>query len=277
MIGLTNLFRQPWKARERLPHTLACAVRWMSSQSLPRAPDLKTLESPEDNERARAWIERFKTQSIPRESVELSFSRSSGPGGQNVNKVNTKATLRCSLYEGWIPVWSRDALKRSSSYVASSETLLITSTVHRSQAQNVEDCLSKLHALVLSASSAALITEPSEEQKARVRRLEAADKARRRQMKDRRSDVKRSRGKGGFDRRGLAGAANGKNGVISRAFCPAFPIHAPRKQTCNRYSTRRIVSAAGVAGSLMVIVFASTLHASLLGLVWFRRPDKAPS
>ena len=54
-------------------------------------------------------------------------------------------------------------------------------------------CLAQLHALILSASSAALITEPSEAQKARVRRLEAAEKVRRRQMKDMRSSIKRSR------------------------------------------------------------------------------------
>lgn len=58
------------------------SVRWMSSPSLPRPPDLKILESPEDNHRARSWVEEFKSRQIPRELVELSFSRSSGPGGQ---------------------------------------------------------------------------------------------------------------------------------------------------------------------------------------------------
>lgn len=41
-----------------------------------------------DRQAARAWLE---------DRAEISFSRSSGPGGQNVNKVNTKATLFAPL------------------------------------------------------------------------------------------------------------------------------------------------------------------------------------
>jgi hypothetical protein len=38
--------------------------------------------SPPENTAARAWIEKFTPQSIPRGEVELTFARSSGPGGQ---------------------------------------------------------------------------------------------------------------------------------------------------------------------------------------------------
>jgi ribosome-associated protein len=41
-----------------------------------------------DRQAARAWLEN---------RAEISFSRSSGPGGQNVNKVNTKASLFAPL------------------------------------------------------------------------------------------------------------------------------------------------------------------------------------
>lgn len=30
-----------------------------------------------------------------------------------MNKVNTKATVRCSVQSGWIPLWAHDALKKS--------------------------------------------------------------------------------------------------------------------------------------------------------------------
>lgn len=102
-----------------------------NNSALPAAPQLAFLTSPEETNEARAWISRFKSQPITRGSVELSFSRSSGPGGQvcatvrsriqrqfliskqNVNKVNTKATLRCPVDSPWIPLWARNELKKS--------------------------------------------------------------------------------------------------------------------------------------------------------------------
>ncbi|KAI0315125.1 RF-1 domain-containing protein [Amylostereum chailletii] len=160
---------------------------------LPTAPPLDRLTNREDTDAARGWIEKFEKAVILREHVELSFSRSSGPGGQNVNKVNTKASLRCFLSSPWIPAWARDRIRESPHYVSSSQTILVTSTVHRSQARNVDDCLAKLHALILSSASKDITNEPSEEQRRRVKRFEALDKARRKKEKDRRSEVKRSR------------------------------------------------------------------------------------
>jgi len=162
----------------------------------PTAPQLSSLTSPEEINEAKAWISRFMSYRITRGSVELSFSRSSGPGGQNVNKVNTKATLRCPIDSPWIPSWSKNELKKSPCYTSSSQTLLITSSSSRSQPQNVEDCLSKLHALIVSSASAPIKNEPSEQQKARVRSLERADTARRRAQKDKRSQIKQGRANG---------------------------------------------------------------------------------
>ncbi|KAJ7628326.1 RF-1 domain-containing protein, partial [Roridomyces roridus] len=160
---------------------------------IPIPPSLSTLESAADNALARDWIARFQGVQIPKNSVELSFSRSSGPGGQNVNKVNTKATLRCAIHETWIPLWAKPELRRSSYYVSSSQVIQITSTVHRSQAQNINECLSKFHALLLSAASSTLKNEPSEAQKKRVDGLVKASNAKRRAEKAYRSNVKAGR------------------------------------------------------------------------------------
>lgn len=162
-------------------------------------PDLISLESSTDMDSARNWAETFKSLQIPREAVDISFSRSSGPGGQNVNKVNTKSTVKCPLSVPWIPKWARKTLRDSSAYVASADSILITSTLHRSQALNVDDCLRKLHSLVLSASMASVKNEASPEQKQRVLMHQKAEKRRRRIEKDKMSSIKQSRKKGGWD------------------------------------------------------------------------------
>ena len=57
----------------------------------------------------------------------------------------------------------------------------------------------QLHDIVLAASSASVHNEPSEEQKKRIEVLERVEKARRRQEKSHRSEVKKGRGKGGWE------------------------------------------------------------------------------
>lgn len=177
------------------------------SSTLPTPPLLPILQGPADWVEARKWVNEFKNlPTIPKSSpgLELSFSRSSGPGGQNVNKVNTKATLRCSLSPNsasWIPPWAVSSLKASPYYVASTNSILVSSSAHRSQSQNVDECLNKLYRLVVETASAGIRNETSEDTKKRVEGYEKAMKERNRKEKTRRSSVKqfRGKGKGGWD------------------------------------------------------------------------------
>ncbi|KAF8522096.1 RF-1 domain-containing protein [Hysterangium stoloniferum] len=159
------------------------------SQQLSGPPPL----SPPENAAARTWIEKFTSKCIPRDEVEVTFARSSGPGGQHVNKVNTKASVRCSIDRAWLPEWAKEHLMRSPAYVASSRSLLITSTQHRSQAQNVEDCFIKLHNIIHTASLAAVPTPPDAARLARKAAYEHTSKARNRIAKMHRSAVKAGR------------------------------------------------------------------------------------
>jgi ribosome-associated protein len=90
---------------------------------------------------------------IPSQELRFSFVRSSGPGGQNVNKVASKAVLRwqvagsASIPE---PVRQRfiDKFRRR---INERGEIIISSQRYRDQAKNVTDCLAKLRELILLA------------------------------------------------------------------------------------------------------------------------------
>ncbi len=84
--------------------------------------------------------------SVPLNEIVFTFSRSGGPGGQNVNKVNSKAIMRWPIQTSTsIPddVLARFQAKFGTR-VTSEGDLIITSQRYRDQASNVDDCLQKL-------------------------------------------------------------------------------------------------------------------------------------
>ncbi len=91
---------------------------------------------------------------IPRRELQFSFVRSSGPGGQNVNKVASKAVLRWSVAgTASIPEDVRGRLlAQFARRINDRGELVLSSQRFRDQAKNVDDCLEKLRGLVLSAS-----------------------------------------------------------------------------------------------------------------------------
>jgi ribosome-associated protein len=92
---------------------------------------------------------------IPRSELRFTFVRSSGPGGQNVNKVASKAILRwAATASRSIPDDVRDRLlKRAARQINDRGELILTSQRYRDQARNVDDCLDKLRNLVISVAS----------------------------------------------------------------------------------------------------------------------------
>lgn len=90
---------------------------------------------------------------IPLDKVEFSYARSSGPGGQNVNKVNTKAELRFHVDTAdWLPVDVRNRLlSYQENKVTKDGMLVVTSQEHRTQAKNREDCMSKIRVMIAEA------------------------------------------------------------------------------------------------------------------------------
>jgi ribosome-associated protein len=89
---------------------------------------------------------RILTTDIIAHELEFATSRSSGPGGQNVNKVNTKVTLRWNIINSsQLTVEEKELLQQKlASRLTTDGTLLITSQDKRSQLQNNEEALLKL-------------------------------------------------------------------------------------------------------------------------------------
>lgn len=104
--------------------------------------------------------------------LEWSFARSSGPGGQNVNKVNSKAVLRWRPRESpSLPADVRERFcVRYGSRLTEAGELILASEESRDQNQNVRRCLEKLRELVLSVATAPRRRRPTRPTKASQRR-----------------------------------------------------------------------------------------------------------
>ena len=91
---------------------------------------------------------------IPLNEFHFSFARSSGPGGQNVNKVNTKATLRWDVTNSpSLPEGVRGRfIEQNRRRMTGDGEVIMTSQRYRDQGRNVADCLAKLRDLLETAT-----------------------------------------------------------------------------------------------------------------------------
>ena len=92
---------------------------------------------------------------IPEGEFAWSFVRSGGPGGQNVNKVASKAVLRWDLrHSPSLPAEVRARVEaQQPGRVTTEGELILTSQRYRDQERNRQDCLEKLRAIVLQAAA----------------------------------------------------------------------------------------------------------------------------
>ncbi len=91
--------------------------------------------------------------SIPLSEIEITYARSSGPGGQNVNKVSSKARLRWNLNSGRLDSEITERFKTLyPSWTTASGDVVITSQISRDAPKNKDACLRKLKDALLKAS-----------------------------------------------------------------------------------------------------------------------------
>ena len=125
--------------------------------------------------------------SIPMEELELAFSRSGGPGGQNVNKVSTRVTLRFDVVRS--PSLSeeqkRRILSRLSARISSAGILQVTFRKSRSQASNRDAAEERFAGLLREALAPKLVRKKTV--------LPAATRRDRLKEKKHRSRIKRDR------------------------------------------------------------------------------------
>jgi ribosome-associated protein len=124
---------------------------------------------------------------VPESAIRLQYARSGGPGGQNVNKLNTKAEL-------WVPVAAmigltdraRERLKTLAGHrLTLAGEIHIASDTRRTQEFNRAEVFERLRELILQARH-----EPKRRKKTKPSR---ASKQRRLEAKRRRGDVKSNR------------------------------------------------------------------------------------
>jgi ribosome-associated protein len=129
---------------------------------------------------------------LPEEYLEETFLASTGPGGQNVNKVATACQLRVDIYAlGLQPYAFRQLKILAGSKMTLSGELIVTARSHRTREANRQDARARVIDLIDRAhirQPRRVATKPSK-----------AAKARRVDTKKGRSTIKKNRGKVSFD------------------------------------------------------------------------------
>jgi ribosome-associated protein len=132
------------------------------------------------------------TISIDDSELSESFVRSSGPGGQNVNKVSSAVQLRFDVRQS--PSLPNDVairlMKLAGSRLTKDGVIVITAQEHRQQERNRAEARERLFDLIRQAA-----VRPAVRRKTKVPK---AQKTKRLEGKKRRSEIKRGR-RGGFD------------------------------------------------------------------------------
>jgi ribosome-associated protein len=124
---------------------------------------------------------------IPPDELHASFARSGGPGGQNVNKVESKVVLRYDVRSSRVLGDARREriLDRLGSRLTGAGEIVIQASRHRERERNLEDARERLAALLADALRERAVRRPT--------RPTGGSRRRRLEAKKRRGEVKRGR------------------------------------------------------------------------------------
>ena len=129
---------------------------------------------------------------LPEDALSETFLASTGPGGQNVNKVATACQLRVDVYALGLPLFAFRKLKTlAGSKMTVAGELIVTARSHRTREANRADARKR----VVEMIDEAFVRQPP-----RIKtKVGKAAKARRVDSKKRSGEVKKTRGKVALD------------------------------------------------------------------------------
>jgi ribosome-associated protein len=109
---------------------------------------------------------------IPAAELDFSYARSGGPGGQNVNKVASKAVMRWPMEaSAAVPDYVKARLRKLfPSRVTAEGDVLIASQEFRDQERNRQACVEKLTAMLTQASTLPKLRRPTKPTKGSQKR-----------------------------------------------------------------------------------------------------------
>lgn len=116
---------------------------------------------------------------IAETEFDFSFVRSGGPGGQNVNKVNSKAVMRWEVEdtEALPPAVKQRFLARYGHRLTRDGVLILRSQRYRDQGRNVADCMERLRQMILAVATPPVKRRPTKPSRgAKQRRLKEKKK-----------------------------------------------------------------------------------------------------
>ncbi|MDA1313240.1 MAG: alternative ribosome rescue aminoacyl-tRNA hydrolase ArfB [Acidobacteria bacterium] len=130
---------------------------------------------------------------IPAAELSISFARSGGPGGQNVNKVATKVDIRWTPADSAVltEIERRRLLRKLANRLTTEGELLVISTRTRDQSRNREDAREKLAEIIREAIKPPIIRKKTRAPKHVAENRLAEKKQRSVRKTDRRSPGER--------------------------------------------------------------------------------------